>query len=319
MNINQCRHDSAPVTWICFVLFCLSCVAVKNIDGYNLRPKCGDAAIPSNLENGRFRIVGGNESIPGSWPWMVSLLFKPWYDTHRCGGTLINANYILTAAHCFNGSSLMFDYSNASLYTAVLGNHDTRNTSGPMTQMIAVENVTIHPEFGLGGNDYNNDIAIVKLKSPVTFTDYVSPICVSWKKPIPRQSCVIAGWGFTLGTSRDGVLNEATVPVIGGQTCRKYYGDKLEPKLMTCAGFNNGGVDTCHYDSGGPLMCKHPRTGSKWVLQGITSWGDGCALPRRPGVYTTVSRYVPWILAELCQPRKITRNKSLVSVCRSIK
>uniref|UniRef100_A0A183J8N8 Peptidase S1 domain-containing protein n=1 Tax=Soboliphyme baturini TaxID=241478 RepID=A0A183J8N8_9BILA len=90
------------------------------------------------------------------------------------------------------------------------------------------------------------------------------------------------------------VLQQVTVPVIDVQLCNssEYYHGNIDTSML-CAGYTEGGKDACQGDSGGPLICLNE--GRLWELHGIVSWGYGCALPFRPGVYTRVAKYISWI------------------------
>ena len=82
------------------------------------------------------------------------------------------------------------------------------------------------------------------------------------------------------------------VPVITNEKCIKSYGNKIKQSDI-CAGYENGGKDSCQQDSGGPLVCMNNNR--KPVITGVVSWGNGCARPSFPGVYKRVSHYMPWI------------------------
>ena len=115
----------------------------------------------------------------------------------------------------------------------------------------------------------------------------------------PGDDLAISGWGSTSeGGSIPNQLREARVPRVADSTCGQsdYYGSAFDPGTMVCAGFDAGGVDTCQGDSGGPLAAStqdplptSENDPSEWRLAGITSWGDGCARPKKPGVYTRVA------------------------------
>jgi len=97
------------------------------------------------------------------------------------------------------------------------------------------------------------------------------------------------------GTGLDDVLNEVVVPVVPNSTCRKrsWYGRHVKPD-MACAGYEEGGRDSCSGDSGGPLV-RQPGYNEPWEVVGVTSWGILCAMQRKPGVYTRVYQYLDWI------------------------
>ena len=78
------------------------------------------------------------------------------------------------------------------------------------------------------------------------------------------------------------------------------YDGKISERFL-CAGFKEGGIDACAYDSGGPLVC--PVDGGRWILAGIVSWGDKCALPHKYGVYTNVNEFTAWINGQLKKDR----------------
>ncbi|XP_056409472.1 serine protease hepsin-like [Hyla sarda] len=110
--------------------------------------------------------------------------------------------------------------------------------------------------------------------------------------------CSVTGWGNTqyYGQQSD-ILQEASVPIISSTVCNtpEYYNNQITGKMF-CAGYPEGGTDACQGDSGGPFVCEDSisRT-SRWRLCGIVSWGIGCALPNKPGVYTKVDQYQRWI------------------------
>ncbi|KAK2184542.1 hypothetical protein NP493_263g03033 [Ridgeia piscesae] len=94
------------------------------------------------------------------------------------------------------------------------------------------------------------------------------------------------------GTGDRTVLRQVSLPIVDTPTCRTYYPGQITD-VMFCAGLREGGKDTCQGDSGGPLVC---RTGSgPWSLYGVTSWGQGCGIRRKLGVYTRVSEFRLWI------------------------
>ena len=86
---------------------------------------------------------------------------------------------------------------------------------------------------------------------------------------------------------------QVPVPIISQSTCQKDYPWETIDDTMICAGYPEGGKDTCVGDSGGPMVCE---ADGKYILEGVLSWGDGCARPGNYGpVYTAVSKYLPWI------------------------
>ena len=98
---------------------------------------------------------------------------------------------------------------------------------------------------------------------------------------------MITGFGDTRGTADAKVLNQQTLPIVENKKCNQILGERY-PVIPTqmCAGYPEGGIDTCQGDSGGPLSCMHDGV---WVVDGIVSWGFGCAEANSPGIYTRVS------------------------------
>ena len=92
------------------------------------------------------------------------------------------------------------------------------------------------------------------------------------------------------GSTLPAALRKVTVPVVSRDTCRANYGSSAITTAMFCAGETSGGEDSCQGDSGGPIVTESSR-----VMQGIVSWGNGCALAGFPGVYTRVGNFVSWI------------------------
>ncbi|XP_074661265.1 trypsin-3-like [Tubulanus polymorphus] len=232
---------------------------------------------------GAYRIVGGWNAVKGEWPWMVQIKF--WGEQH-CGGALIDDQWVVTAAHCFMSST------DPSAYEIVLGEHDRSKPEGT-EQVLALEKIVDHKSFN--NPSKSNDIALLKLKTPVKYDHFVQKICLpEAKDDFTGTVCTVAGWGSMSGyfVTFPDILQEVNVPMKDHKSCTRLVHPFYDTNV--CAGFSYGTQDACGGDSGGPLMCRSP--GSKqWKLTGVVSWGDGCALPNKPGVYTKVTEYLKWI------------------------
>ncbi|XP_064412936.1 transmembrane protease serine 2 [Latimeria chalumnae] len=149
---------------------------------------------------------------------------------------------------------------------------------------------------GYNSKTKHKDIALMKLESPLTFSDTIRPVCLPnfGQQFLPDTTCWISGWGSTReGGSSSNDMMVASVPIISTAECnsRLVYNGMIS-STMTCAGYLIGGIDSCQGDSGGPLVTQQH---SSWWLVGVTSWGEGCARRNRPGVYGKVTELLDWI------------------------
>ncbi|NXI52029.1 OVCH2 protein, partial [Chloroceryle aenea] len=235
------------------------------------------------------RIIGGEEAVPYSWPWQVSVQIS---DEHICGGAVLAREWVVTAAHCFNSRELYRD-----LWMIVTGLHDL--TGKEYRQKRSVKQYIIHPSFNKTTMD--SDIALLHLAEPLEFNRYVRPVCLPAAEETvqPSRMCVVTGWGAHEGDREKGKkLHQLEVPILLLDTCQSYY-INLPNKVtqrMICAGFPlEEGKDSCTGDSGGPLVCPSEDNLGFYTLHGITSWGLGCGRKSYPGVYTNVGVFVDWI------------------------
>ncbi|KAM9578943.1 coagulation factor XI-like isoform 2-T2 [Guaruba guarouba] len=258
------------------------------ISGYSLRLCKKKASTVCMQHSARtIRIVGGTDSAPGEWPWQVSLHVKLSRQRHLCGGSIISSQWILTAAHC------VMSLENPNIWRVYAGILKQSEINAD-TPFFKVEEIIVHPQYKYAQTGY--DIALMKLDKPMNFTDLQMPICLPSKEDtnILYTDCWVIGWGYRKEKGRvQDILQKATVPLMSKEECQARYRKHRIGDKVVCAGFDEGGRDACKGDSGGPLSCKHEEV---WYLVGITSWGEGCARRRQPGVYTKVAEYSDWIL-----------------------
>uniref|UniRef100_A0A803JTW3 Peptidase S1 domain-containing protein n=1 Tax=Xenopus tropicalis TaxID=8364 RepID=A0A803JTW3_XENTR len=178
------------------------------------------------------RIVGGYECAPHSKPWQVHLNYK---GSFFCGGSLIAPRWIVSAAHCY----LLPKY-----VVAHIGMHDVSKAEGTV-QIIQVEKSFQHYKYNSSSID--NDIMLIKLAEPAQFNHYVQPIPLAHSCPIKGTTCVVSGYG----NMRPGFFGEfpdrlqcLDLPVLPEDSCKSSYGDDITNNMF-CAGFQEGGKDSC--------------------------------------------------------------------------
>ncbi|KAM9405385.1 serine protease hepsin [Salvelinus alpinus] len=253
---------------------------------------CQDCGRRSLTED---RIVGGVDARQGSWPWQVSLQYD---GVHQCGGSIISDRWIVSAAHCFPERNRQ-----VSRWRVLLGSIYNKLTHKNV-RVLEVKTVVYHssylPFVDPNIDDNSRDIAVLALAQPLHFTDYIQPVCLPHygQRLIDGQMGTVTGWGNVgyYGTLAD-VLQEANVPIINDAVCNApdYYDNQITTSMF-CAGFEKGGTDACQGDSGGPFVAEDSLSkASRYRLLGVVSWGTGCAMAKKPGVYTRVSRFLPWI------------------------
>ncbi|XP_078719638.1 prostasin-like [Lampetra fluviatilis] len=235
---------------------------------------------------GKSRVVGGSLANVGKWPWQASLQY---YNSHMCGASLISKDWLVSAAHCFEGRN------DVNAWQVRLGTTYIYDSWSSVN--LAVAEIITHERFNYTAIDY--DIALVRLSWSVDFTSQISPICLppdTSHFPLPGKTCYISGWGRT-SEADYGVyyeLLDAPMDVFSHSGCSS---DKMNGKSITtrmiCIGHPAGGISACQGDSGGPLTCQ--GTDGTWYLSGVTSWGNGCARPMKPAVYTKTSKLLKWI------------------------
>uniref|UniRef100_A0A8C8S6N0 Peptidase S1 domain-containing protein n=1 Tax=Pelusios castaneus TaxID=367368 RepID=A0A8C8S6N0_9SAUR len=238
------------------------------------------------------RIIEGQDAKKNEFPWQVSVEKN---KVPICGGSLISAQWVVSAAHCFNPSVPI------SLYSVVLGAHQLLSPSAPHPSK--VQQIIRHPSYN--ATKHVADIALVKLKNSVQFNTSIRPISLpgaSRRFPV-ESKCWVTGWGRVEVNKRlkpPKTLQKLEVPILNTPDCNNHF-KKLFPNSslcpeaiksdMICAGYMNSPKGFCKGDSGGPLACKQDNT---WYLAGVVSWFIK-KVSEFPGVFTRVTAYERWI------------------------
>ncbi len=252
-----------------------------------------ELSLASSL-NIQTRIIGGSPAEGKPWAAMAQLYLTPrnQQTTHLCGGSLISSRWILTAAHCFFSQGEQQDVFPEGIQTYFgLKNPQDRETA----QKIVIQNILIHPFYNEAA-PYDYDVALLELANNLD----LPTIKLSGQTPVSGISATAAGWGLSTlddltqtprADSYPDQLQVVELPVISNQQCTQSTTSTITSNMI-CAGFEQGGKDSCNGDSGGPLMIK---SSGQLTQVGIISFGHSCAQPGKYGVYTRLTSAYQWI------------------------
>lgn len=245
----------------------VTAAAAVTLAAFSMSPSAA-SAMPSDGPGGApgTKVVGGTPAEQGEFPFMVRL-------SMGCGGSLLTQDIVLTAAHCVDGSG-----EDTSI-TATGGVVDLEDSSA-----VEVNSTEVLQAPGYDGT--GKDWALIKLEKPID----QPTLPIAGDDSLNNGDFTIAGWGADKeGGEQQRYLLKAEVPFVDDATCKGAYPELVEGEELCAGKMDTGGVDTCQGDSGGPMFRKDEA--DKWVQVGIVSWGQGCAQPGNPGVYTEVSTF----------------------------
>ncbi|XP_046704514.1 complement C1r subcomponent-like [Silurus meridionalis] len=271
----------------------LTCEADRKWNGHNndilhCFPVCGRPIV--DIAGGRGRVLGGQQAVDNSFPWQVFL-----QAGGRGGAIVIGEKWLLTAAHNFNKEKLSKDELKAYVGSNKVSDYFKSDTQ---FESLPIESFHIHP--GYKSPDYNNDIALIKLASSLTFNAGVMPVCLPAQDSELEKSGWVSGFGMTETYHTANHLRYIALPIVEQEVCHLSFEEVKKTvsdvstltENMFCAGLPEGGKDTCQGDSGSGFVMKKNDV---FYAAGIVSWGVDCGRAGRYGVYTRVARYAKWI------------------------
>lgn len=240
------------------------------------------------------RIVGGQEVEVNEWPWQAGMVWSG-SSSVFCGATVISNEWILTAAHCVDGTA-------ASEIQMLLGEHDYWDSDEPVRMDIS--EIISDPNYD--SNSVDRDFALLRMANPIDWAanPNIRPACLPeyTAGDYDQWMSTVTGWGTTSsGGPTSNVLLEVDVQVISNSECNAAYGGITDNMLCAQDASGNGGSDACQGDSGGPLVsCGADGNcgttpGQNYELIGVVSFGIGCAEKDFPGVYARTTAALDWI------------------------
>ncbi|XP_068144637.1 lectizyme [Drosophila tropicalis] len=230
-------------------------------------------------------VINGTTAEPHSAPYIVSLATNFNKHSHICGGTIINKDWIVTAAHCI---------SNPVNMSAIAGLH-TRAEVDELTQQRLVDFGRVHEQYTGGVGPY--DIALLHVSEPFIFNEWVSPATLPTREETHNGETHLYGWGqpksYVLTAAK--TLQTVTTEIVNYNECKEALPDTAPlVESNICSASLQQSISACNGDSGGPLVVEFENAASELI--GVVSWGYiPCGLANFPSVYTKVSSYVDWI------------------------
>ncbi|KAH7969664.1 chymotrypsinogen A [Rhipicephalus sanguineus] len=241
--------------------------------------ECGVPRIQPHLE-AEDRIEGGKEAVPGSWPWHVQVNTR--LGHHRCSGALIDDQHVLTTASC------IWQLKNIGVLKVLAGAHSRDVVAEGERSADVVEACVFK---GYEGGHVNN-IAVLKLKTPLNRTDTIQPICLPNAPVVGGWNVYATGYGHTHHDHDSPVkgLSQARVKTVANNVCYD-ENDTEVPKSVFCTVYDHG--SPCMHDIGGPVMSK---VDGAWTLHGVVSGGaKGCKVGEHPMLHTRVAMFHDFI------------------------
>ncbi|KAL7646387.1 UNVERIFIED_CONTAM: hypothetical protein RMT77_003300 [Armadillidium vulgare] len=245
------------------------------------------------------KIFGGEVAEESEFPWNAAFIH---HNDIFCGGSIINEKYVLTAAHCFKYYSYRdrrLKLVSPSKVRILVGSSEMRYRPIQKGKRIFPDFripklVVFHPLYS--ALSMTSDICIVKIHQ--TFKEYshkILPICLPpYGYSFENSESIVSGWGklYFEAPKLEKHLRKATITVWDSSICEKRLPNVFLREVMICAA--SPGKDSCKGDSGGPLITRLSK--NQYMQIGITSFGYGCGDLSKPGVYTKVDEFVPWIM-----------------------